>query len=171
MNDQPELRERFSFKDFLFYTSLLAVPIFTAILAIFKHSLIRGIIYLVLAGVLSGCILRFYCTHCPHYTRDERRLNCMFFWGLPRFFSPRPGPLNFADKLVAFGAPAVLPVSPLNWLILEPGLLILYLLSLAGFGASVYRNECHRCIYHECPMNKAPAWKAHDPEDTHARTI
>ena len=164
VNDRSELRERYGFKDFLFYTCLLAVPIFTAILAIFRHSVGWGILYILLAGVLTGCILKFYCAHCPHYTRDEKRLNCMFFWGFPKLFNPRPGPLGPMDTLIAFGAPAVLLIFPLYWLFQEPGLLILYLLSLAGFGASVYRNECHRCIYDECPINKVPQSKAHEAE-------
>ena len=79
-----------------------------------------------------------------------------FFWNLPKFFNPRPGALNVVDKFVAFGAPAVLLLFPLCWLFKEPGLLIVYILSLSGFGASIYRNECKRCIYFECPVNKVP---------------
>jgi len=151
-----ELKTRYSFSDFLFYVCLLAVPIFTAILAIFEHSVWWTIAFLVLAMGMTTLILKFYCTRCPHYTREDKSLKCIFFWGLPKFFNKRPGPLNFIDKIVAFGAPTLLLIFPLYWLLLKPGLLIIYVLSLAGFGTAVYRNECNRCIYFECPMNKVP---------------
>jgi hypothetical protein len=156
MNPRNELRTRYGFRDFLYYICLLAVPIFTAILAIFKHSLFWTVAFVVLAAVLNIGILKYYCTRCPHYTREDKTLKCMFFWGLPKFFNPRPGALNLVDRSVTIGAPAVLLIFPLYWLCMEPGLLILYILSLAGFGATVYRNECGRCIYLECPMNKTP---------------
>jgi hypothetical protein len=153
---QHELKTQYRFSDFLFYVCLLVVPIFTAILAIFRHSVWWTIAFIILAVALTALILKFYCTRCPHYTREGKILKCIFFWGLPKFFDKRPGALNFIDKTVAFGAPTVLLVFPLYWLLLEPGLLVIYILSLAGFGSAVYRNECNRCIYFECPLNKVP---------------
>jgi hypothetical protein len=79
----------------------------------------------------------------------------MFFWNIPKFFTPKPKPLNSMDKLLVFAATVAILLFPLPWLFEEPGLLIVFLLSLAGFAASVRRNECHRCIYFECPMNQA----------------
>lgn len=157
MTDNPsELRTHYRFRDFLRYTCLLAVPILTAILAIFRHSLFWTVAYLVIAAVMTALILRHYCTHCPHYTRDEGPLTCIFFWGLPKVFSPRPGPLTMMDKVVTLAAPTVLVMFPLYWLFKEPGLLMIYLLSLTGFGATIYHDECHRCIYYECPVNRVP---------------
>jgi hypothetical protein len=156
INSRDELRTHYRFKDFLSYTCLLAVPVFTAVLAIFRHSILWAIALVVVAAAMTVLILKFYCTRCPHYTREERHLKCIFFWGLPKFFIPRPGALNIIDKSVAFGAPAVLLIFPLYWLFMEPGLLVLYLLSLSGFGACIYRNECNRCIYYECPVNRVP---------------
>jgi len=152
-----ELKTRYSFSDFLFYTCLLAVPFITAFLAIIKNSVWWTIAFVGLAAGMTALILRFYCTRCPHYTRAGQSLKCIFFWGLPKFFNIRPGALDVLDKAVAFGATAVLLIFPLYWLLLEPGLLIVYMLSLIGFGAAVYRNECGRCIYFECPANKVPA--------------
>ena len=153
---RDELRTHYHFKDFLSYTCLLAVPVLTSILAILRHSILGTIAFIVVAGAMTTLILKFYCTRCPHYTREDGRLKCIFFWGLPKFFRPRPGPLNIIDKLVTFGAPAVLLMFPLYWLFKEPGLLLLYLVSLCGFVTSIYRNECNRCIYDECPVNRVP---------------
>lgn len=151
-----ELRTHYRFKDFLAYSCLLAVPVITAILAILRHSTLWTVFFVVVAAAMTALILKFYCTRCPHYARGDKRLRCIFFWGMPKFFTPRPGPLTVADTLVVFGAPAVLLIFPLYWLFKEPGLLVVYLLSLCGSGASIYSNECERCIYYECPANRVP---------------
>jgi hypothetical protein len=156
IHSHNELKIRYSFSDFLFYTCLLSVPFVTAVFAIFKNSVWWTIAFVGLAVGMTALILRFYCTRCPHYTRAGKSLKCIFFWGLPKFFNIRPGALDVLDKVVAFGATAVLLIFPLYWLLLEPGLLIVYILSLIGFAAAIYRNECERCIYFECPANKVP---------------
>ena len=156
IHSQNELKTRYSFSDFLFYTCLLSVPFVTAFVAIYKHSEWWAIAFIVLGVGVTALVLRFYCTRCPHYTREGKYLRCIFFWGLPKFFEKRPGALDGTDKAVTFGVTALLLIFPLYWLFMEPGLLIIYILSLAGFGAAVYRNECERCIYFECPANKVP---------------
>ena len=108
--------------------------------------------------VLLGSVpvmLRFFCTHCPHYCRDEYTLKCIFFWGLPKFFRQRPGPLGVMEKSLSIAAPALVILFPVYWLLHTPGLFIIYLLSIVMFGASVRRNECPRCIYTDCPANKS----------------
>jgi hypothetical protein len=165
ITSRDQMRTHYCFRDFLYYTCLLSVPVLTAILAILRHSVFWAVLFVGVAAAMTVLILKFYCTRCPHYTLEDGHLKCIFFWGLPKLFSPRPGALNVVDKVVVFGAPAVLLIFPLFWLFREPGLLILYLLSLAGFGATIYRNECDRCIYHECPVNRVPeAVKNHSQE-------
>lgn len=150
------LRQRYSFSDFLFYIGLLAVPVLTAALAIGAHSRWGLIAYVLLAVTAVGLVMKFYCSRCPHYTRDERLLRCIFFWNLPKIFPPRPGKLTTVDKLVAWGSPMVILAFPLIWLYREPVLLLIYVISGAVFAAAVRRHECHRCIYFACPMNKVP---------------
>ena len=156
IHSKDALKTRYRFSDFLFYTCLLAVPIITAMIAIFHSSVWWLVTFVVLAVVMTALILKFYCTRCPHYTREDKSLKCIFFWGLPKFFDKRPGALNLVDKLVVFSASAVLLLFPLYWLMMKPGLLVVYILSLIGFGVAIYRNECEQCIYFECPMNKVP---------------
>jgi hypothetical protein len=155
-HSRETLRERYRFGDYLYYTTLLAVPLLTALVAIGGQSVRWAAAYLVLTAGLAALVLKFYCSRCPHYARDTSTLTCAFFWGLPKVFAARPGPLEPVDKAVALGAPAVLVLFPVYWLIQVPGLLIVYLLSLAGLAASVRRNECDRCVYFECPANKVP---------------
>ncbi|MBU0698748.1 MAG: hypothetical protein ABIK98_00115 [Pseudomonadota bacterium] len=156
IHSHDALKLRYSFSDFLFYICLLSVPVITAVLAIYKNSVWWTIAFAGLFVSVTALILRFYCTRCPHYTREGKTLTCIFFWGLPKFFKKRPGKLDAVDMVVTFGATALLLVFPLYWLLMEPGLLIVYLLSLVGFGAAIYRHECKRCIYFECPANRVP---------------
>ena len=151
-----ELKERYTFYDFLFYICLLAVPMLTAAIAIGRHTLGGLIVFIFLAVAAVGLVLKHFCSRCPHYTRDEKLLRCIFFWNLPKFFAPRPGELDAKDRLVTWAAPAVLLAYPLIWLVHEFDLLAIFLLSLAGFAAAVRRHECHRCIYFACPLNKVP---------------
>ncbi len=151
-----QLRTRYRFGDFLFYTTLFAVPLVTALLAISKDSLGWLLIYLIVCLAMAVVILKFFCTRCPHYTRGDRTLKCVFFWGLPKFFTRRPGALDFRDKAAAFIAPAVMGLFPIYWLLEQPGLLVIYILSAAVAVAGLRRMECDRCIYFECPANKVP---------------
>lgn len=160
---QLPLRERYTFIDFLYYITLLAVPAFTAFYAIANHSMVWMIFYLVLCLGAGIVILRFYCTHCPHYTRESRTIRCIFMWGLPKYFASRPGPLSLSDKAVALLVPIILVIFPLYWLLQQPGLMIIFILSLIVFLSTVRKNECRRCIYFDCPVNKAPEdLKSHD---------
>jgi hypothetical protein len=157
--DSPlhHLRQRYSFFDFLFYTGLLAVPVLTALLAVGSRSRWGLIGYILVACLAATLVVKFYCSRCPHYTREDKLLRCIFFWNLPKIFPARPGDLNTVDKLVAWGAPAVVTAFPLFWLYREPLLLLIYVVSGSVFAAAVRRHECHRCIYFACPMNSVPA--------------
>ncbi|MEJ2640829.1 MAG: hypothetical protein P8010_14755 [Desulfosarcinaceae bacterium] len=150
------LRQRYTFSDFLFYIGLLAVPVLTALLGIGSRSRWGLLLYILLAGLAVVLVMKFYCSRCPHYTREDKLLRCIFFWNLPKPFAPRPGDLNATDKLVAWVSPAVVSAFPLYWLYREPMLLLIYIVSGSVFAAAVRRHECHRCIYFACPMNKVP---------------
>jgi hypothetical protein len=150
-----ELKKTYTFTDFLFYVCLMAVPLLIALLAIGRHSLGWVSVYVIVSGGMAALAMKYFCTRCPHYTREGKRLRCIFFWNFPKLFEPRPGPLNMTDKLVLYLAPAVVMLFPLPWLFREPGLLIVFLLSTAGFAAAIRRHECIRCIYFNCPMNQA----------------
>ena len=153
---RKELKTHYSNSDFLFHIILISVPLVTAVLSIVKESILWTIVFVGLGAGVTVTILRFYCTRCPHYTREGEYLRCIFFWGLPKFFKKRPGKLDISDKVITCSATMVLLIFPVYWLLMAPGLLIIYLLSLIALGAAVYRHECDRCIYFECPANRVP---------------
>ena len=160
---KTSLRERYTFIDFLYYMTLLAIPIFTAFYAISIRSNSWLVFYILLCIAAVAVIYRYYCSHCPHYTREGRTTQCMFFWGMPKFFSRRPKPLGPLDKSLALIAPTIVFIFPLYWLLDRLGLLVIFILSLLAFLTTVRRIECRQCIYFNCPVNNAPEdMKSHD---------
>jgi hypothetical protein len=157
IDPSSQLKTRHQFIDYLYWNLVASVPVITACIAIASISILWFIVYLVLSIALIILIYRFYCTHCLHYIADTEMTKCMFFWGIPKYFTPRPGPLNLSDKVVSIIALLILVGFPLYWLFLRIDLLVIYVLSLGVLGATIRRYECMRCIYFECPANCVPA--------------
>jgi len=151
------LKTRHRFSDYLYWNLVLSVPIITACIAIAGISISWFIVYLVLCVALIVIVYRFYCTHCPHYSADTKTTQCMFFWGIPKYFTPRSGPLSLFDKAISILAPVIVVGFPLYWLCLRLDLLVIYILSLGVVGTTIRRYECVRCTYFECPANCVPA--------------
>jgi len=150
------LKTRHKFLDFLYWNLVVSVPLITACIAIRKNSVLGLILYLIACILLATVLFKFYCTHCPHYIQSAKTLKCMFFWGIPKFFMPEPGPLSFLDKAVALFAMLIIILLPLYWLLLAPDLLIIYVLSMGVTGSTLKRYECRRCTYFQCPSNSVP---------------
>lgn len=154
---ETELKTRHAFKDFLYWTAHLLVPVLTACVAILKCNSITGLVLYIMVGIAGAAVVyRFFCTHCPHYAREGKLLKCMFFWGFPKFFKPDPGRMSILHKLASFAAAGVVVFFPLYWLSRQPGLFVIYFLSLLVLFATIRRNECPRCVYKDCPLNRAP---------------
>lgn len=163
---QTQLKTHHRFRDYLYWNLLLAIPFVTAATAIFRESIMWLAIYIVVSVLLIAVVYRFFCTHCPHYIQGMKTVKCMFFWGIPKFFGSRPGPLSLFDKTVSFITPIILIMFPLYWLGLHIDLLVIYFLSIAVLFTTIRRNECGRCIYINCPANcvtKAARNESHAP--------
>lgn len=153
---ETRLKDHHQFRDFLYWNIVAAVPIVSASLAIIRNSISWFIIYLVVCIAVVLVVYKFYCSHCPHYIYGGNSTKCMFFWGVPKIFAPRPGPLSFFEKAVSMAAPCVVILFPLYWLIREPGLLVIFILSTVVLATTARRYECRRCVYFECPSNCVP---------------
>jgi len=157
MNDAKNLLKRnHTFLDFLYWNLVIVVPFITACAAIARHSTVWLIGYIACCILLTVVTLRFYCTHCPHYLRDGSKLKCMFFWGIPKRFKPRPEPLTILDKIVITMVVILVLLLPAYWLWLQPALLVIYVLSWGVMIATLKRYECRRCVYFDCPSNCVP---------------
>ena len=155
-NAEARLKTHHTFLDFLYWNLVFSVPFITACIAIARNSIVWLIAYVICFILLFAVIIRFYCTHCPHYKQGSKTLKCMFFWGIPKYFKARPGPLAILDKTVTLITAIIILSLPVYWLWLQPGLLVIYILS-CGVGATTLRRyECRRCVYFECPSNCVP---------------
>lgn len=151
------LKDAFAFSDFLAWTLLALIPMLTAVYGISRASIIWTIIYLiVMAACFAGLVYRFFCTHCPHYKNSGRTTKCIFLWGVPAYFEPRPGPLGFFDKLMVFLGLLIAVAFPVYWLLASPLLLLIYAISWIVLTVFLYKYECIRCIHKDCPMNRVP---------------
>jgi hypothetical protein len=151
-----QLQHHHRFVDYLYWNLFFLIHVIAAFVAIVRHSPGWAVTYVIVGIGLATLIYRFQCTHCPHYTANAKGTRCMFLWGVPKIFRPRPGPLNFFEKIVPFIAGAVWVLFPLYWLLLEPTLFILYWLSIIVLFLTIYRYECRRCTYFHCSLNRAP---------------
>lgn len=157
MDEQgQQLKTHHKFVDCLYWVSAAMVPFITACIGISNISIIWTIMYIFVFIAVLIVVYRFFCTHCPHYIKSSNTTKCMFIWGVPKFFKPRPGPLKFIEKAVSLIAPIILVCFPFYWLFPQKGLLVIYILSLAVFIAALRRYECGRCIYFHCPVNNVP---------------
>ena len=151
---EKNVKYHHSFTDYLYWNLVMAVPIVTALIALYRHSLIWVPVYIALLIVLVTVIVKFYCSHCPHYVRGNRVVRCMLFWGVLKFVQERPGPLRIHEKVIALTAAVIIVLLPLYWLIRSPGLLVIYVLSFSVMVLTMRRYECGRCIYVDCPSNR-----------------
>ncbi len=155
MQQNPELKTSYTFTDYLAWTLLTLIPVLTAIYGISRVSIAwTGVYLIVMAVCFAGIIYRFFCTHCPHYKNSDKTTKCILLWGVPAYFTPRPGPLSFFDKSMVFLGFFVAIVFPVYWLLSSPLLLLIYAISWAVVMIFLNRYECVRCIHRDCPMNR-----------------
>jgi len=139
MNEQEtQLKTQHNFGDFLYWNLVVSVPFITACMAIARESILWLICYIITCILLVMVIYKFYCTHCPHYIQSPKNTKCMFFWGIPKFFKE-----------------FVIVLLPLYYLLLQPGFLVIYFLSVMVLCTTLRRYECKRCVYFQCPVNCA----------------
>ena len=158
------IKKQHRFQDYLYWNLVLAVPLVTAVIAIANHSLAGLIGFLLIIALMAGIIYRFFCTHCPHYIQGQQSTRCMFFWGMPKFFTEKPGPLSGKEKAISIAAPLITLSFPLPWMMDQPGLMLIYIMSLAVTGLTMWRQECVRCAYISCPANRVDTLTENETE-------
>jgi hypothetical protein len=151
--DDCQLKHQHTLVDFLYWNMLVAVPLLTACIGLASISVAGLVAYLFLFAAMVAAVYRFFCTHCPHYGNSNGKTRCMFFWGVPGFFKADHGPYSGFDKGVCFAFPVLVLALPLVWLRLQPGLLVIYSLTVATLLTTIRRNECTRCAHQHCPVN------------------
>ena len=95
------------------------------------------------------------CSHCPHYAEKGNSLKCWANYGSPKIWKYRPGPMTFWEKAVFFSGLVLVWGYPLFFLIsnVQLFLLIVYLMTTAGFFTTLRMFLCSQCMNFACPMN------------------
>jgi hypothetical protein len=157
-NRDISLKINHEFKDFLYWNFVTLTILFSAGLAIGIHSTGWLLAYIFIVFFHFNILeQRFFCTHCPYYPKEGKKLRCMMNWGWPRNFRPRPYiPSKFDLAITTLGFILVI-LFPIPWILKEPFLLGAYLVSISIFLLTIWRYECCHCIYFGCPFNRVSA--------------
>ena len=156
MNDPVHnLKLHHRFSDCVYWNLVAAVPVVTASIALYKISPVLLIAYLVLLMVSVAVIMKFFCSHCPHYVRGEKNIKCMFFWGIPKFFKEIPSPLSMLENIITVITSVVMILMPVYWLAKLPEFLLIYVLAVTVLVMTIKRYECSRCVHVDCISNSA----------------
>ncbi len=111
---------------------------------------------IIIIGFFGFVEIRVMCSHCPHYAEDTSSLKCWANYGAPKIWKYRPGPMTFLEKILFFSGFALVWGFPLFFLILDLQifLLIVYLLTVAGFFMTLRTFLCSQCMNFACPLNR-----------------
>jgi hypothetical protein len=106
-------------------------------------------------GYFGFVEIRVMCSHCPHYAEPGKSLQCWANYGSPRLWKYRPGPMNTSEKIIfetglalIVGYPLIFLLIDLQWL-----LLVVFILTVASFFATLKRSYCSECMNFACPLN------------------
>lgn len=106
-------------------------------------------------GYFGFVEIRVMCSHCPHYAEEGSSLKCWANYGSLKIWKYRPGPMTFWEKVLflagfafVWGYPLFFLISFFQWF-----LLIVYLLTIAGFFMTLRAFLCSQCMNFACPLN------------------
>ena len=110
---------------------------------------------IMIIGYFGFVEIRVMCSHCPHYAEEGSSLKCWANFGSPKIWRYRPGPMTFWEKAVFIIGFVLVWGYPLFFLIFgfQLFLLIVYLLSVAGFFMTLKTFLCSQCMNFACPLN------------------
>jgi len=123
---------------------------------IYNRSVWMMILWLIVTIGYFGFIeVRVMCSHCPHYAEEGNSLRCWANYASPKIWRYRPGPMTFIEKTVFFAGLVIIWGYPIFFLIagVQLFLLIVYLLTTAGFFMTLKTFLCSQCMNFACPLN------------------
>jgi hypothetical protein len=102
----------------------------------------------IMIGFFGFAEIRVMCAHCPHYAEAGRTLGCWANHGSPKLWKYRPGPMSAFEKRIFWAGLALIWGYPLPSLFngAQWFLLILYILTNAGFFMMLKLFLCSRCM-------------------------
>ena len=133
---------------------------------------------ILIIGYFGFVEIRVMCSHCPHYAEEGSSLKCWANYGSPKIWKYRPGPMTFLEKAIFLAGFALVWGYPLIFLVadFQLFLLIVYLLTVAGFFMTLRTFLCSQCMNFACPLNTVNNevrrdFFTHNPEVAKAWTL
>lgn len=110
---------------------------------------------IIVIGFFGFVEIRVMCSHCPHYAEEGSSLKCWANYGSPKLWKYRPGPMTFLEKVVFLSGLVLVWGYPLIFLLadFQLFLLIVFLLTSAGFYMTLRTFLCSQCMNFACPLN------------------
>ena len=146
----------FTLRDLIYFLVIVSPSFLLGGAGIYHVSGWMLIPWLILIIAYFGFVeIRVMCSHCPHYAEEGSSLKCWANYGSPKIWKYRPGPMTMLEKVVFFAGLAVVWGYPLIFLIakFQVFLLIVYLLTVAGFFVTLRTFLCSQCMNFACPLN------------------
>ena len=100
--------------------------------------------------------IRVMCSHCPHYAEEGKSLKCWANYSSAKLWKYRPRPMTSREKVVFLGGFVLVWGFPIVFLAygLQLFLLLVYLVTVAGFFMTLKSFLCTQCINFACPLNR-----------------
>jgi len=161
------LRREHGFADFLWFSAIGWTPVLVACLGIATASLAWMLAYLGVMLLLGIVEIGTLCRHCPYYSQQPgMTVHCKAMWGPTKWFRPRPGPLAALEKAALFLFFVIAFSFPIYWLVPQPKLLAIYIVTVGIMLATLTRYECNRCMFFDCPFNRVSKEAKSEAQDT-----
>jgi hypothetical protein len=147
----------FTLKDLVYFLVILSPSFLLGGAGIYHVSGWMLVPWLMLMiGYFGFAEIRVMCAHCPHYAEEGNSLKCWANYGSPKIWKYRPGPMTLLEKVIFFVGLALVWGYPLFFLVVgfQFFLLVVYLLSTAGFYMTLRTFLCSQCMNFACPLNR-----------------
>jgi hypothetical protein len=110
---------------------------------------------MLIIGYFGFVEIRVMCSHCPHYAEEGISLKCWANYGSPKIGKYRAGPMTLLEKVLFLVGLVLVWGYPFFFLIVkfQLFLLLVYLLSAAGFSMTLRTFFCSHCMNFACPLN------------------
>ncbi len=119
------------------------------------HHWLTAVYIAMIIGFFGFLEIRVMCSHCPHYAEDGLTLGCWANHGSPKLWKYRPGPMTRAEKFLFFAGLVIIWGFPIPLFLFTGSwfLLLLYILTNAGFYTTLKFCLCTKCMNFACPLN------------------
>lgn len=159
-NVGEELNCHFTLKQLIHFLLMAFAAFVPGGISIFNY---HWVFLLIWIGMIVSYFLfieiRVMCSHCPHYGEPSiKSLKCWANYGAPKLWKYRPGPMSKVERAVFLIGMAAVFIYPIFFIIAIKAwdYLVIYVLVVSAFFATLRMFLCSQCMNFACPFNTVP---------------